>query len=125
MFSSILYRAYNILISSAAADIAFETFTYLSFGGIRIVFEQLIRSHDHPRSAKAALETMLLPETFLNGMQTTLWGESFNCCHFTSIYLYGKNCACFGGLAIYQYRASATLRSVTTNMCSCQIKNIS
>src|SRR6266568_8742368 len=116
LLSSILNSTNNILIAGAAADIAFKAFAYLSFCRVGIVLEYLIGSHYHSRSAKATLQTVFLPEAFLDWVQATLGGKSFNSCHFTAIRLDSQYRACFDGFAIKQYCASSALRGVATNM---------
>src|SRR5437879_3405983 len=65
LLSSILDGTHDILIPCAAADIAFQFCADLCFRRIGVVFEQLIRCHDHAWSAEATLEAMLFPESFL------------------------------------------------------------
>src|SRR6266568_7110674 len=94
LFSCILNSTYNILVTGAAADIALEAFAYLSFCRVGIVLEYLIGSHYHSRSTEATLQTVFLPEAFLDWVQATLGGKSFNSCHFTAIRLYSQYRAC-------------------------------
>src|SRR6266566_2782607 len=85
LLSSILNSAHYVLVAGAAADIALEAFAYLSFCRVGIVLEYLIGSHYHSRSTEATLQTVFLPEAFLDWVQATLGGKSFNSCHFTAI----------------------------------------
>src|SRR5207248_9067356 len=109
LLSSILYGTHDILIAGAAADIAFETLANLGFSRIGIVFQQLIRGHNHTRGAEAALQAMLFPEAFLDGMQTTFVSQPFYSHHFRAISLYGKHRTSFYGLAVEQYITCSAL----------------
>ena len=64
-FGSILDGPYDILVAGAAADVAFKPCADLSFGWVRIVFEQLVGSHNHARGAETTLQAVFFPETFL------------------------------------------------------------
>src|SRR6266568_1847507 len=94
LLSSILNSAHYVLVAGAAADIALEAFAYLSFCRVGIVLEYLIGSHYHSRSTEATLQTVFLPEAFLDWVQATLGGKSLNSCHFTAIRLYSQYRAC-------------------------------
>src|SRR5712691_941357 len=90
----------NVLVAGAAADIAFETCTNLFFSRVGIVFEQVIRGHNHARRAEAALQPVLLPEAFLDRMETSLRGQPLDGGDFSAI---GLNCqygTCFHRLAV-------------------------
>src|SRR5229473_2635762 len=88
LFSSILDSTHDILIACAAADIALQTFAYLGFGRVGIILEQLVRGHNHTRSAETTLQAVLLPEALLDWMQATLGGQSLNSHHFRAVRLY-------------------------------------
>src|SRR5215469_2083351 len=116
LFSSILDSTHDVLIACAAADIALETFAYLVFSRVRVVLEQLIRGHNHPRRAEATLQTVFLPEAFLDRVQAALGGQSLNCGHFTAISLHRQHRARLDGIAIEQYCARPALRSITADV---------
>src|SRR5260370_13364781 len=108
LFSSILDSTHDVLIACAAADIALETFAYLVFSRVRVVLEQLIRGHNHPRRAEATLQAVLLPEAFLDRMQAALRSQSLNRGHFTAISLHRQHRARLDGIAVEQYRPPST-----------------
>src|SRR6185369_15637738 len=59
----------DVLVAGAPAQIAFESVANLVGSGIGIAIEDLSRGHYHPRRAVTALQTVLLPESFLHRMQ--------------------------------------------------------
>src|SRR5260370_11750604 len=85
LFSSILDSTHDILIACAAADIALQTFAYLGFGRVGIILEQLVRGHNHTRSAETTFQAVLLPEPLLAWMQAPLARQSLNTCNFTPL----------------------------------------
>src|SRR5258708_23600342 len=121
LFSSIRDSTHDILIACAAADIALETLANLGFGRVGIILEQLIRGHNHTRSAEATLQAVLLPEALLDWMQATLGGQSLNSHHFRAVRLYSQHRTCLDRFTIDQYCASPALRSITANMGSCEV----
>src|SRR5215468_1078530 len=59
----------DVLVAGAAADVALEPAPDLGIGEpIAVRVKQLDAGHDHPRSAKAALERVPLPERLLQRM---------------------------------------------------------
>src|SRR5207237_622127 len=121
LLSSILDSSHDVLIACAAADIALESLTNLFFCWIGIIFEQLIRGHNHTWRAEAALQTMLLPEALLNWVQTSLRCKPLNGCHFTTICLHCQYRTGFDGFAIEQHGAGSTLRGVAADVRTCEV----
>src|SRR5690348_354508 len=64
-----LDRLHDVLVSGAAAEIAFERVPNLFFAGIWVALKQIDRRHDHARRAEPALKPVLLPECRLERMQ--------------------------------------------------------
>jgi hypothetical protein len=58
-----------------------------------ILIQQINCGHNHPWRAIPALEAMLFPETFLQGVKVVVFCESFNCGNFTATCLHGEHCA--------------------------------
>jgi len=124
MFSGILYSFDNILITGATADIAFEGCTNLFFAGIGIVLEEIVRGHNHAGGTEATLETVLLPEAFLDGVETAFGGESFDSGYFAAICLYSQNGTGLDGFAVEHYGTSATLRGITADVRSGEVEGL-
>ena len=68
----------DVLVAGAAAEVAGDALADLALRRRRVVFEQRHGRHDHPRRAVAALEAVLLPEAFLQGMQLTVRREALD-----------------------------------------------
>src|SRR5438874_13370539 len=59
----------NVLIAGAPAEIPRDAFANLTFGWLRVVFEQTDGGDDHAGRAESALQPMMLPECVLQRMQ--------------------------------------------------------
>src|SRR5437763_424200 len=63
-------RLDDIVVAGAAAKIAFELFAdRLLVEIVALAAHEIDRGHDHARRAEAALQTMMLAESFLHRMQ--------------------------------------------------------
>src|SRR5207302_1768052 len=89
LFSGVLDGFDDVLVASAAADVAFQPFTDLGLCRIRVILQQLIRGHNHTRCAESTLQTMFLPERLLNRMQAALWSKTLDSHDLTAIGLHG------------------------------------
>src|SRR5579885_3722585 len=85
----------DVLIASAAAEIAFQSLSDLFFRRIWIAVEDLTGRHNHSRRTVTALQTVLLPESFLHRMQLTISGKTFDSRYLRVISLNRKNRARF------------------------------
>src|ERR687890_1141282 len=63
---------HDVLVARAAAQVPFQTFSYLPLRRIRILLQEADGGHDHARRAVAALETVRLVESLLHGMPHTV-----------------------------------------------------
>jgi len=121
VFCGILHSAHDILVARAAADIAFERLANLSFGGVGVVLQEFGGGHNHAGCAEAALQTMFLPEAFLNGVQAAFGRQSFNGGDFAAVGLYCQESARFDSFAIEVDDTRAALRGIATNVCSGEV----
>lgn len=78
-----------MLIAGTAAQVAFQSVANLFLGRIRRPLQKLIRRHNHPRRTVAALQAVLFPKPFLQGMELSVFLQPFNREHFTAIRLHG------------------------------------
>src|SRR5713101_839231 len=124
LLSSILDGTHYVLITCAAAAVAFETLANLCFGRVGVVLEQLVRGHNHAWGAEAALQAMLLPEPLLDRVQASFGGQSFDRGHFTAVRLHGQHCTGLHRIAIEEYGTGATLRSVAADVGSGEVQHI-
>src|SRR5229473_1404388 len=121
MFGGILHGTDNVLVACAAADVAFERLTNLSFSGVGVVLQKLGGGHNHAGRAEAALQTMFLPKAFLKGVQVALGRQSLNGGDFTAVGLHCQDGASFDSFAIEVNNTRAALRGITANVGSGEI----
>jgi hypothetical protein len=58
-----------VLVSGAATEVTVKALSYFMFGGGRIAVQNLLGNHEHSRSTEPALQSVLVPEGFLNAMK--------------------------------------------------------
>src|SRR5215469_10591418 len=68
----------DVLISGAAADIAFQAMPNLLFRRGWIALQDLLGRHDHSGCAESALQPMFVPERLLHAVQLPVARESFH-----------------------------------------------
>src|SRR5262249_28499890 len=96
----ILDRFDNVDIPRAPAQIAGDGPADLLFGRGGIMLQERIAGHEHARGAEATLQTVLLPEPFLDRMQLPILLQAFHRQHIASIGLDSEERAGFDWLAI-------------------------
>lgn len=104
------------MVPRATAKIAFQRVANFGFAGVGIVLEQIGGSHDHARRAKATLQTVFFPETFLNGMELAIFGQAFNGGNVAAFGLYGQGGAGFYGVAVHQHGTGTATTGITANV---------
>src|SRR5437868_2712709 len=76
--SGIHYRADNLVVSRAPAEIAGKPITDLGLTRIGVLFQKRTCGDEKPRRADAALEGGVLKELALQGMQIAVGRHPFN-----------------------------------------------
>src|SRR5215472_14015769 len=111
-------RLDDVLITGAAAEIAFELLANDLFGEIvTLAVNHVDRGHDHARRAKAALQPVMLAEGFLHWMQRrAIRREPFDGLDLMAVGHHHEGGTGFDRLAVEMHDASATLRSVAADM---------
>ena len=71
-------RGDDVMVAGATAQISGNGFFDLLFGGIFYPPEQAIGGHEHARRAVTTFHRVVLPESFLQGMQSLILCQSFN-----------------------------------------------
>src|SRR5947208_14014093 len=66
-----LNRGDDVLVTGAAAEIAFERVADLRLRGLGLLGEEIRRRHDHARGTEAAVQPMLIPERLLQRLQSS------------------------------------------------------
>src|SRR5487761_2644790 len=111
----------NIVVTGATADVAFEFFTDRVLGQfVALAVDHIDRGHDHARRAITALQSMMLAEGRLHGMQFRTVGEAFNGGDMRAFAGDGQSGAAFDGLTIDVDNAGAALAGIATDMGSGQ-----
>src|SRR5262245_21495683 len=101
------YRAHDINVARAHAEIAAEAGAYFVIARFCIVAQQFESREDHPRRAKAALQRMMLVKCHLQRMEFSLRPNPFNGGEFAAIGLRGEEQAGTHRAAVEQDRACA------------------
>src|SRR5688500_6101040 len=108
----------DIVVAGAAAEIALELMADRRVVEVvALAINHVDRGHDHARGAVAALQSMMLPERLLHGMQWTIrLSQTFDGEHVGALQLPGKNGAGLHGLSVDVHHAGATLRRIAADM---------
>src|SRR5687767_9986395 len=68
----------DVLVTGAAAEIAFQPVTDLLFGRARILPKQSASGHDHSGRAVAALQAVAFPESFLQRVESAVFRQALD-----------------------------------------------
>src|SRR5262245_10341895 len=112
----ILDRVNNVLIAGAPAKISFKPVSDFILIRVSIAIEQLGARHYHARRAVTALQTVMFPQAFLNGMQLPVHRKTLDRGHVSSVGLNREHCAGFHGLAVDVYCTRAANRRFTSDV---------
>src|ERR1051325_5779752 len=72
---SVFDRAEDVVVAGAAADVAFEFVANALPIELWLAVDHVDGGHDHPRRAKAALESVVVAEGLLDGMELSILGK--------------------------------------------------
>jgi hypothetical protein len=114
--SRVLDRFDDILVPRAATEIARNSPANFLLSGVRISFEKSFSGQNHSGRAEPALETMLLPEAFLERMKLSVVSHTFDRPNLLIICLHGKNRARFYRFPIKKNGTRAAIRRIATDM---------
>ena len=101
------HRIHDVLVSGAAAQVAVEAMTDLLIGRVGVAIEDLLGGHDHAWSAEAALQTVLIPERFLDLVELAVGGHPFDSQNLGAVALDREDGAALYGFAVELDSASA------------------
>jgi hypothetical protein len=95
------FHSFNdVVIAGATTDVSSDAFPNLAIRGLWIVAQEFQSAEKHSWSAKPTLQSMVLPESFLQRMEFTHFRQAFNGRHFRPIGLNSKDETRADGLAI-------------------------
>ena len=115
---------HDVLVPGATAEVAGKCPAHVVLGGIGIALEECFRREHHAGGAKTTLQTVLLLEAFLNGMQFTGGSHAFNGFHFVTVGLNGEHGAALDGATIEQHGARTAVGRVATGVCSGELQTL-
>jgi len=104
------------MIPRTTAEVAFQRMADVCFCRLRIMLQQIGGRHDHARRTKTALQTMLVPERFLNRMEMAVGGQAFDGGDLAAVGLDGEHGAGFHGLAVERHSARAADGGLAADM---------
>ena len=111
-----LYGAHDVGVTGTPAQIAFETLADLVLGRARVALQQRRRRHEEARRAETALQSVLVPERFLQRREFAVAGQALDRCELSAIRLDGEHRAGFDRSAVDEYRAGTALAGVAADM---------
>jgi hypothetical protein len=112
----------DVLIAGAAAEVSLDAVPNLVFAWIRVVVEQLLDRHDHARSAEPALQPVLVPKRFLDGVHVAIARHPFDRRDLQAVRLHREDRARLHRAPFEHHRASAAHRRLASDMRSRQLK---
>jgi hypothetical protein len=93
-------RFNDVVVTRAAAQIAFEPFANFPFGGVGVFFHQIDRAHDHAWCTEPTLQAVIFPECFLHWMQCIAIRQAFDGADIGTIGLHCQRRAAFNRRAV-------------------------
>ena len=99
-----LHGGNYVLVASAPAKIAVESFANVGVRRVGLAVEQIMRAHDHAGGAEAALQTVLFPESVLKGMQLVTRRQALHGSDAAAVCLNRQDSARFDGTAVHEHR---------------------
>jgi hypothetical protein len=127
LFIRVLYSPlnglHNVLVAGAAAKISLESVPDVFLGRVRIAGEQLMRSHNHTRRAEPALQSMLLPESLLEGVEIAVGAQRLDGSYFRAVGLDGKKGAGLDCITVQKHRTRSAQRSLAADVGTRKARN--
>src|SRR5262245_2509472 len=105
----------DVLVARAAAVVPLQPVADLGLAGLGVPLEDVAGGQDHPGGAEAALEAVLLPEGFLEGVELAV-GQALDRGHARPVRLDGEHRAGLHGLTVQEHRARPALARVAADV---------
>src|SRR5215472_13945954 len=113
---------HDVVVTGAAAEIALEILADLPLARIGVVFDEIERAHDHPRSAEPALQRMVVAERLLHRVQGIAGRDTLDRQHRAALCLQGEQGAGLDGFAVDMNDTGAALARVAPDMSTGEAK---
>jgi hypothetical protein len=120
VISRVLNRADDVLVTSAAADVAFKRVADFVLRWVRIALKERGGRHNHAGGAESTLKTVLFPKSFLDRVQIGFRAETLNRDDFATIGLNRKHRAAFDRRAVQMNDTGAARTRVAADVRSGQ-----
>src|SRR4030095_9464114 len=106
----------DIAVAGAAAEVAGDRFFDLLFGWLVRLAKEPIGGHEHSRSAIAAFDSVIFPESFLERMQSFILRQPLHGNDFIASRLHGEYHARFHRPPVPENSASTAAADDTTHV---------
>ena len=123
--SGVLDRADNVLVTGTAAEIPIQPVADFALGWIVVSLQELACGHDHAWRAESALQPVLFPEAFLQGVEFAVMRQAFDRGHRSPVRLNRQDRAGLHGLPVQQDRAGAANAGLAADVCAGQTQRLS
>src|SRR5687768_13818444 len=114
----------DVDVTGAAAEVPRDAQANLVVGRRGVRFEQRLGRQNHARRAEATLQSVLLPESFLERVKRSVLLHPFDGQNVGAVGLHGEDRARLDWLAVQQDGAHAAVGRVAANMCPRQAKRL-
>jgi hypothetical protein len=111
-----LNRLDDVHIASAPAEVSRNGLADFELGRLLVAGQECGAGHHHPRRAVAALQPVLLPETFLNGVKLPVLLQALDGGELVAVGLDGKHGAGLHRLSVEENGAGAAVGGVAANV---------
>src|SRR5215218_4024624 len=112
----------DVPVAGAAADVPLQSLLDLVLRRLRRLAEERRRAHQHPGSAVAALEGVMVAERLLERRQLAPGGKSFDGLDLRAVRLDREHHAALDELAVDDHRARAAVAGVAAHVAAGQVE---
>src|SRR5438067_965311 len=120
----VLDRFHDVHVAGAPAQVARDSASDVVLRRARIGCQQCLGDHQHPWRAEAALESVLLPEAFLERVELTRLFQTLDGFDLATVSLNGQQRAGLERNTVDDDRTCAAIGGVAADVCASQIEGI-
>src|SRR6266850_1744663 len=106
----------DVRIARAAAEVAADCLSDVRLAGLLVARQQRAAGHHHPRRAVPALQPVLVPERFLDGVELAVLLQALHGADLRAVRLDREHRARLHRLAVEQHGAGAAVRGVAADV---------
>src|SRR3990172_142456 len=119
---SVLDGLHDVDVPGAAAEVSRDPPADLFLGWAGVVLQERDRSHHHARSAVAALQTVLLHEAFLDGVEVSVLGQTLHRRDLGAVGLDREHGATLDRASVHEHGAGAAGSRVAADVRSGEVQ---